>query len=210
VKNTYVALNGEHPINRGYDGAARIIGGTRLVGVETIGEAEEPFLFVPDFPDLPMEEVYPREEPRGGAVIARDTAGGRTVYIPWNIGGIFWEVLTADHGRLIANAVRWALKEPSRVEVAGKSVLDVALRENEAGLAVVLHNLTNPMMLKGPIRENYPVGAHRVSVALDGRSVGSARALVAGLDLPVKLEGGRAVVEVPGIDTLEVIHFTWD
>ena len=68
-----------------------------------------------------MEEVYPREEPRGGAVIARETAGGRTVYIPWNVGGIFWEVLAADHGRLIANAVRWALKDPSRVEVTGKA-----------------------------------------------------------------------------------------
>jgi hypothetical protein len=209
VKNTYVALNGEHPINRGYDGAARIMGGTRLIEVETVGEAEEPFRFVPDFPDLPMEEVYPREEPRGGAVIARDTAGGRTVYIPWNIGGIFWQVLTADHGRLIANAVRWALKEPSRVEVSGKAVLDLALRENANGLAIILHNLTNPMMLKGPTREIYPVGPQTVSVALDGRGVASARALVSGRELPVRTEGGRAIVEVPGIDTLEVVHLTW-
>jgi len=156
-----------------------------------------------------MEEVYPREEPRGGAVIARDTKGGRTVYIPWNIGGIFWEVLTADHGRLIANAVRWARKEPSRVEVSGKAVLDLALRENANGLAVVLHNLTNPMMLKGPTREIYPVGPQTVSVALDGRGVASARALVSGRELPVRTEGGRAIVEVPGIDTLEVVHLTW-
>ena len=62
VKNTYVALNGTHPINRGYDGANRIMGGTRLLGVEALDGAEEPFLFVPDFPDLPMEEVYPRVE----------------------------------------------------------------------------------------------------------------------------------------------------
>jgi hypothetical protein len=209
VKNTYVALNGEHPINRGYEGAARIMGGTRLIEVETIGDAEEAFRFVPDFPDLPMEEVYPREEPRGGAVIARDTAGGRTVYIPWNIGGIFWEVLTADHGRLIANAVRWALKDPSRVEVSGKSVLDVALRENANGLAVIMHNLTNPMMLKGPTREVFPVGPQTVSVELGGRTVAAARALVSGRDLPVRTEGGRAIVEVPGIDTLEVVHLTW-
>ena len=184
------------------------MGGTRLLGVETV-DGEEPFLFVPDFPDLPMEEVYPREEPRGGAVIARDTAGGRTVYIPWNIGGIFWEVLAADHGRLIANAVRWALKDPSRVEVSGKAVLDVALRENADGVAVILHNLTNPMMLKGPIREIFPVGPQQVSVALGGKAVGSARLLVAGREVPVRTEGGRAIVEVPGIDTLEVVHLSW-
>ena len=208
MKNTYIALNGEHPINRGYEGAARIIGGTKLIGVETI-DGEEPFLSVPDFPDLPMEEVYPREDPRGGAVIARDTEGGRTVYIPWNVGGIFWEVLAADHGRLIANAVCWALKGPSRVEVTGKAVLDVALRENADGLAVVLHNLTNPMMLKGPIRETFPVGRQQVSVAQGGKAVASARLLVAGRDVPVKTAGGRAVVDVPAIDTLEVVHLTW-
>ena len=42
---------------------------------------------------------------------------GRTVYFPWNLGGIFWEVLAADHQRLIENAVRWALNARPRVEV---------------------------------------------------------------------------------------------
>lgn len=208
VKNTYVALNGDHPINQGFEGAGRIIGGTRLIEVETIS-GDEPFQFIPDFPDLPMEEVYPRDEPRGGAVIASEASGGRTVYIPWNIGSIFWEVLTADHGRLIANAIRWAMKSAPRVELSGKSVLDVALREDADGLAVVMNNLTNPMMLKGPIRETYPVGPQRVSVALDGREIGSARLLVAGRDLPVTLRDGRAVFEVPGLETLEVLHLTW-
>ncbi len=98
------------PISAGYDGAERIIGGTHLIAIEADDDAAVPFLYVPDFPDLPMEEVYPREEPRGAAVVAREHAsGGRTVYIPWNIGEMFWEVLAADHGRLIGNAVRWAL-----------------------------------------------------------------------------------------------------
>ncbi|MGO7711734.1 hypothetical protein ACC666_36140, partial [Rhizobium johnstonii] len=30
-KNTYVALSGDHPINRGFDVAERIMGGTRLI-----------------------------------------------------------------------------------------------------------------------------------------------------------------------------------
>jgi hypothetical protein len=69
------------------------------MGVEAVGGADQPFLYVPDFPDLPMEEVYPREEPQGAAVIARQHAGGgRSVYIPWNIGATFWQVLAGDHG----------------------------------------------------------------------------------------------------------------
>src|SRR5690606_27945674 len=55
LKNTYVAINGSHPVSDGYEGAARIIGGTHQIAVEAVGDAAEPFLYVPDFPDLPME-----------------------------------------------------------------------------------------------------------------------------------------------------------
>jgi hypothetical protein len=211
LKNTYIALNGDHVLNRGYGGARRIIGGTHLLAVEPAAGAEAPFLYVPDFPDLPMEEVYPREEPRGAAVVARETGyGGRVVYIPWNIGGIFWDVLAADHGRLIANAVRWALGAEPRVRVEGKGMLDVALRESERGCAITLFNLTNPMMMKGPIRETCPVGAQTVSVALpDGASRAEAKLLVADRRLEVTVGDGRASVEVPGVDLLEAVHFVW-
>jgi hypothetical protein len=156
-----------------------------------------------------MEEVYPREAPRDAAVICRE-AGGRVVYFPWNIGGIFWEVLAGDHQRLIENAVRWALAERPRVEVSGKAVLDVALRDAEDGLAVMLYNLTNPHMLKGPAREVWPVWAQKVSVALpNGRSGATARLLVADEALPVTVAAGRAEVTVPGIAVQEVLHLVW-
>lgn len=211
VKNTYVALSGDHPVNQGYDGAARIMGGTRLIHAEPMDGASTPFLYVPDFPDLPMEEVYPRKAPEGAAVIARETGkGGRTVYIPWNIGEIFWEVFAVDHGRLIANSVRWALGKTPRVTVEGPGVIDLALRENENGLALSLFNLTNPMMMKGPIRENLPVAAQTVSVDIPrGKSLGRAWLVVADRAADVRIENGRAIVTVPGIDRLEVLHLAW-
>lgn len=211
VKNTYVAINGDHPITAGYDGAARIIGGTHLMAVEAAPEAIAPFLYVPDFPDLPMEEVYPREAPRGAAVIAREhKGGGRTVHIPWNIGGIFWEVMAADHQRLIANAVRWALGSRPRVEITGRSVLDTSVREDHDGLAVAMVNLSNPMMMKGPVREVYPVGRQTVSIAIPpGRRVASARLLVAQAAAEAQTSGDRVDVAVPGIDLLEVVHVSW-
>jgi hypothetical protein len=211
VKNNYVALNGEHPVNAGYEGARRIMGGTRLLTVEPTAEAHTPFLFVPDFPDLPLEEVYARREPEGAAVIARETdASGRVVYIPWNIGEIFGEVLAVDHGRLIANAVRWALGKQAAVTVTGPGVLDLALTEDAEGMALTLFNLTNPMMLKGPVRENDPIGAQTVSIALPpSRAVGSARLLVADRAVPFAQEGGRVQVEIPGIDRLETLHLRW-
>ncbi len=211
VKNTYVAINGKHPISAGFDGANRIIGGTHLLAVDAIAGAEVPFLYVPDFPDLPMEEVYPRLAPAGTAVVARTHAsGGRTVYFPWNIGAIFKEVLAEDHAKLIANAVLWALGKRPDVIVAGREVIDLAVRENASGTAIVLHNLNNPMMMKGPIRKVYPAGRQTVSVAIPkGRTFGRATLLVAGSEATARVADGRIEIEVPGFDTLEAVHITW-
>jgi hypothetical protein len=211
VKNTYVAISGRHPISEGFDGANRIIGGTHLLAVDAVADAEVPFLYVPDFPDLPMEEVYPREEPRGAAVVARrHPGGGRTVYFPWNVGAIFKEVLAADHSRLIANAVRWALDKQLDVEVTGHEVLDLAVRTNADGIAVVLHNLNNPMMMKGPIRSVFPAGRQVVSAAIPaGRQFVGARLLVAGHDANARVADGRVEIDVPHLETLEVVHVNW-
>ncbi|MBP1843936.1 hypothetical protein J2046_002194 [Rhizobium petrolearium] len=211
VKNTYLALSGDHPIGEGYEGASRIMGGTRLIHVQPVTSTATPFLYIPDFPDLPMEEVYPRKAPEGTAVIARETGrGGRAVYIPWNIGEIFWEVFAVDHARLIANAVRWALGKMPRVMVEGPGVIDMALRENDKGIALSLFNLTNPMMMKGPIRENYPLAGQTVSVEIPmGKSVAKAWLVIADRAADFGVTDGRAIVEVPGIERLEVLHLTW-
>ncbi|MDR7124678.1 alpha-amylase family protein [Pseudotabrizicola sp. 4114] len=211
VKNTYVELSGSHPVNAGYDGAKRIIGGLRLVAVAAEPGTQTPFLTVPDFPDLPMEEVYPRLSATDPAVVTRETAaGGRTVHIPWNIGATFWEVLAQDHQRLMENAVRWVLGGPSMVEVAGPGVLDVGVRTAPGACLVTLVNLTNPMMWKAPIRDIYPVGAHEVSIAVPkGITRATAQLLISAKQAEVELRDGRAIVTVPGIEILEAVHLTW-
>lgn len=211
VKNTYVEISGDHPINDGYDGAERIMGGTRLIDVKPAAGTSTPFLYVPDFPDLPMEEVYPRKQADGAAVIARETGkGGRTVYIPWNIGEIFWEVLAADHGRLVSNAVRWALGKTQRVEVEGPGVVDIAVRESEDGLAISLLNLTNPMMMKGPVRDNIPLSKQKVAVEIpNGKTLHRAWLVVADRAAELSIENGRAIITVPEIERLEVLHLNW-
>ena len=211
VKNTYVALNGQHPLTEDFDNTSRIIGGTRLIHVAAQPGTEQPFLYIPDFPDLPMEEVYVREAPRGAAVVTRETGkGGRTVYIPWNIGEIFWEVLAQDHSRLIGNAVRWALGKTPQVTVEGPGIVDLALREDENSVALSIVNLTNPMMMKGPVREVFPIGTQRVSVAVpEDKQALRARLLVRDEEARLTVSGGRAVIEVPGVDLLEVVHLSW-
>ena len=211
VQNAYVALNGEHPIAQGFGGAQRIIGGTQLIAVEPTADVELPFLTVPDFPDLPMEEVYPRLPPQGAGVVARTTSGGgRVVYIPWNIGEVFWTYLAPDQGRVITNAVKWALGKTQEADISGRGVFDLALHENAHGRALCVLNLSNPMMMKGPLRETYPVGPLTVSIEVpEGRSPKSARLLVADEDVAFTLADGRATVTLPVLETLEVVHLSW-
>ena len=211
VKNTYVAFAADHPIAAGFGVARRIIGGTRLLAVEPVAEAEVPLLYVPDYPDLPMEEVYPRVEPEGAAVVARETAaGGRTVHVPWNLGATFSEVMAGDHQRLIENVVRWALGGPPLVEVRGKGVVDIAAREGERTRVVTLTNLTNPMMMKGPIRETFPVTGLALAVRLpDGVTSVRADLLIADRQAEIAVADGIATVTVPEVDLAEAVVIEW-
>ncbi|MFC5260886.1 alpha-amylase family protein [Kribbella qitaiheensis] len=210
VKNNYIALMDDHLLNRGFPGTTRIIGGTHILGVEADPDTEVPFRFIPDFPDLPMEEVYSRHDPDRPAVICRQNAnGGRVVYFPFNLGSIFWEALQSDHGLLVANAVDWALGKEPEVTVEGAGLLDLAVHRGENSVAVVIVNLTNPMAMRGPIRETLPLPPQTVSVAVpDGPVKGSL--LVAGVEVEPTVANGRAEITIPTAGLLEVVHLTWE
>ena len=115
-----------------------------------------------------MEDVYPRVAAhRTRELYLRDLGGSRVVYIPWDIDRTFWDVMCVDHGRLLRNAVAWATNEPPPVEVDGPGVLDVTVWRQRDSMTVHLVNLTNPMMMKGPLREIDPGRpAERVRIRL--------------------------------------------
>jgi len=213
MRNAYVRLEHEafpgHPLLRGLEDAPRIIHGVWRVDVApNASKSESPLTHIPSYPDLPMEKVYPRQ-PRTdiAQVFLRELPGaGRVVYFPWDIDRTFWEVLAVDHGRLMKNAVAWATNEEPGVTVAGRGVLDVTLWRQAGSLTVHLVNLTNPMMMKGPVRELVPVGEQRVRVRLpDGLEARSVRLLVAGSEPGHSQAGGWLEVVVPSITSHEVV-----
>ncbi|MFI6344380.1 hypothetical protein [Streptomyces sp. NPDC050560] len=212
VKNKYAALTGPpHPLHEGYEGAGRIIGGTSVLGVEAADGTEVPFRFVPDFPDLPMEEVYARAEPDAPAVVCRRTeGGGRTVYAAFDVGAVYWEALQEDHGRLLVNAVRWALGGPPAVTVEGEGLVDVAVRAGLGSLSVALVNINDPAAMRGTRRSVQQLPPQTVSVALPpGAADATARLLVADTEAAVRVVDGRAEVAVPGAGLLEVVRLDW-
>jgi hypothetical protein len=154
-----------------------------------------------------MEKVYPRvpktDVPQ---VFLRESGRARIVYFPWDIDRTFWEVLAVDHLKLLHNAVTWATDEEPVVTVTGPGVLDVTVWRQKDSLTVHLVNLTNPMMMKGPVRELLPVGEQKVRLRLpEGARARSVRLLAAERVLPVEQSGQSLSVVVPSILDHEVV-----
>ena len=213
MQNSYLNLDADpatgrrHPIIDGFDETTRIINGVFRLGVRPAMSFPSPMTLVPTYPDLPMEDVYPRV-PRTDTreLYLRDLGASRVVYIPWDIDRTFWEVMCVDHGRLLRNAVRWATNEPPPVEVTGPGLLDVTAWRQRDSMTVHLVNLTNPMMMKGPLRELIPIGPERVTVRLPaGVRARKVQLLTSGATPRVETNGSTISVTVPSIECHEVV-----
>jgi hypothetical protein len=205
MQNSYLRLEGtQHPILRGFDGVERIINGVSRVHTQP-GAAypNPPLTLIPSYPDLPMEEVFPRVDHTGQPeAYVRD----RVVYFPWDIDRTFWEVLSVDHGKLLRNAVDIATGEPRPVTVTGPGVLDVTVWRQKDSMTVHLVNLSNPMMMKGPLREFIPLPAQEASIRLpEGRKARAVKLLVAGTTPRTREANSELHVTIPSITDHEVI-----
>jgi hypothetical protein len=210
IKNAYINLEHEtrHPILSGFDNATRIINTVGRVEVKpTIDFAPPPLTRVPSYPDLPMEDVFPRQpKTQTPELFLRQIGPSRIAYFPGDIDRSFWEVLDPDHGRVIANAVHWALNEPEIVSVSGPGELDVNVWQQDGSLTIHLVNLTNPMMMKGPVRELYPIGPIEVSVRLPPEvKPREVRLLVNKAPVKSREADGVLRVTVPSLTDHEVI-----
>jgi len=214
MQNSYLCLETDpgtgkrHPLLAGLEDAPRIINGVHRVKVEATRPCVPPPLtLIPSYPDLPMEKVYPRvlrtDVPQ---VYLRELGRGRVVYFPWDIDRTFWEVLAPDHFKLLRNAVVWATNENSVVAVTGPGVLDVTVWRQSSSLTIHLVNLTNPMMMKGPVRELIPVGEQKVRLRwLEAAKATQVRLLAADKRVRSERSGPFLNVTVPSILDHEVV-----
>jgi hypothetical protein len=209
MQNAYIRLTVEtnHPLLAGFTDAQRIIHGVWRLDVQPRGPFPSPLTLIPSYPNLPMEDVYPRV-PRTETreVYLRDLGRGRVVYFPWDIDRSFWEFLQPDHGTLLRNAVAWAANEEPPVRVTGPGLIDVTAWRQKDSLTVHLVNLTNPMLMKGPFRELVPLGEQQVKLRLlDGRRARKVQLLVGGESPRTSESGGWLTVTVPSVLDHEVV-----
>lgn len=211
MQNSYLRLNDmsgpTSVLLDGFQNVRRIINGVwRVPVVSTEGSPLAYLTLIPSYPDLPMEMVYPRGERTDLPQVFMHAVGrGRVVYFPWDIDRVFWEVLSPDHGRLMANAVDWATNEERPITVTGPGLLDVTIWRQQSSLTVHLINLTNPMMMRGPIREAVPVGEQRVRIKLDGVKSAGVHLLVPGESPRIEESGGYVTVTLPSILEHQVV-----
>ena len=214
LKNSYLRLERPtgsqvvHPLLSGFDGAERIINGVHWVAAEPVIPIDEyPLTLIPAYPDLPMEKVYPRvEHTEVPGVYLQRFGKGKVAYFPWDIDRTYWDVLNVDHGRLLWNAIDWALEGEKAVTVTGPGVLDVTVWLQEQSMTVHLVNLTNPMLMKGPIRELIPIGAQKVTLRLpEGKRAAGVHFLVSHDPVRYEEKDGEISLIVPSITDHEVI-----
>jgi hypothetical protein len=214
TRNSYLRVESQpdtrdvHSLLTGLDDAQRLIHGIFRVPVNAVEKFPNPPLtLVPSYPDLPMEEVYPRN-PRTDVpeVYLREVGAGRVVYFPWDIDRTFWEELNVDHGLLLRNAVEWATNEPPPVKVTGLGVLDVTAWRQKDSMTVHLVNLTNPMMMKGPFRELIPAGEQTVRIRLpEAKNIARIHLLSGQQPLRIERTEREVSLSIPSILIHEIV-----
>ena len=213
MQNSYLRLESDpatgkrHPILAGLEDAERIINGvSRLHTRRNRDYPNPPLTLIPSYPDLPMEHVYPRVPKTDIPEVYARESSGRVVYFPWDIDRVFWEVLAVDHLKLLRNAVDWAANEPRPVTVTGPGTFDVTIWRQKESMTVHLVNLTNPMMMKGPIREIIPSPPQDVSIRMPGgRKAKKVQLLVSGRTPRVQEANGTLSLTIPSVLDHEVV-----
>ncbi|HEY2010007.1 MAG TPA: ThuA domain-containing protein [Rhizomicrobium sp.] len=207
VQNSYLTVRGPQPLTAGFDDAPRIMAGTKLVHVTSHNPVQAPLTLVPSYPDLPMERVFTTvRQTDTPMVYLRNVGKGRVVYFPFDLDRCFWETSNQDHLALLRNAVAWASGVEQPLTVKGPGMIDVSYWRQQNSLTAHLVNLTNPMAMKGYMREILPMGPFTVSMAIPtGASIKAVKLLGAGTPVESRQENGRLLVTIPRIHVHEVV-----
>lgn len=212
MRNSYLRINNDpvtkqfHPVVKGLEDSYKIINTIYQVKVKPNAGFPGPVTLIPTYPDLPMEDVFQRDaDSDTRQVYLREIGKGRIAYIPGDLDRSFWELMSTDHSLLLRNTLRWALNEEPLVGIDSRGVVDVAVWRQKNSMTVHLVNLTNPMMMKGPFRELFPVDA-RVSIKVpENKMVKGVSLLLSGTKPKFESKGGRITLEVPGLEDHEIV-----
>jgi hypothetical protein len=164
--------------------------------------------FVPAFPVYPPETAWMREPKTEipGLILNELPGHGRVAFLPADLDRRFARDNLPDHGDLLANLIRWAIRGPMPLVVDGAGLLDCHLYRQADRLILHLVNLTNTAAWRAPAHELIPVGPWRVQVKLPEGFVGrKVRLLVSAAKSSASVRNGWSRFEVKSVLDHEVI-----
>ena len=137
---------------------------------------------------------------------------GRTVYVANTMEGLYYHYGFPDLGRVLANAVRWALGDPMALEVDAPDYVDVT-HMGQPGRALV-HLINLP--LEKPLNTGWRHPGRNLVEVRDivvrlrpaaGQHVKSARLASSETLLPLSMIGGAVKVTIPKLADHEIVIF---
>jgi len=212
MKNSYLRLREDystglfHPVLSGLEDAFRTINSIYKVKVKPHSSFPSPVTLIPTYPDLPMEDVYPRvEETDIRELYLRESGKSRIAYIPGDMDRSFWQIMNMDHSKLLRNTILWALNEKPIVDIQTHGVVDVAVWRQKESMTIHLVNLTNPMMMKGPFRELFPVDV-AVNIEIpENKKVTGVHLLLKNSKPSYEIKGNTLSLSIPAIPDHEIV-----
>ncbi|TCC58251.1 Tat pathway signal protein [Kribbella pittospori] len=196
--HTYLRIE-DRVIADGFDDTDVLPFGGQLEVVAASGAA---VTYVPPFPIYPPEKSW-MSEPRTDVPVV--VLGEQTAYLAADLDRMYAQYHHPDHGRLLANLVRWAARDDIPLQVEGAGVLDCQVYRKDGALVLHLVNLDQGGAWRGRLEELTPAGPLTVRIRGTGDQ---ARFLVAGGEAEVKTDDGWITVEVARIADHEVVVVT--
>lgn len=181
-----------HEVLQGFDETDILPFGGLLTEVEITNGAQIPVTLVPDFPAYPPETSWMRTPMTNiPALVLRLKGLSRRAWLAADIDRRFSKDNLPDHGDLLANIARWAVRDNIPLRVEGAGLVDCHLYRQSNYLVLHLVNVTSAGTWRSPIHELIPIGPLEVSVRLPQGVAGrAARQLVADKTASVSRQSG--------------------
>ncbi len=182
-------------------------GGT-LRPLKTDAGTEVLMTFVPQFPVFPPETAWMREPKTDipGLIIKTTARDSRIAFLPADLDRQFGRFNLPDHGNLLRNLFRWALKDNLPMIIEGPGLIDCHLYAQTDRLVLHLVNLTSSASWRQPLEELIPVGPFKIRVNLQKKNIGkSVNLLVSKQKIFSRVANGWTHFEIKSILDHEMV-----
>ncbi len=163
--------------------------------------------FIPEFPIYPPETAWMRQPKTDipGLILNSMSQKGRVVFLPADIDRQFGRYNLPDHGNLLANIIRWTMKDNIPLTIDGKGLVDCHLYSQTGRMILHIVNLTSAGTWRQPVDELIPVGPFTVSIKLQEDVSGkNLKLLVSNLNVRTTVKDGWCRFEIQSILDHEV------